>query len=170
MSELTEFRMEKDAFFRDNHQSPLDPEQRKHFTGLKYFPENPALRFSVALEGLARAERMSMPTSTGETQEYWHVGQIRFVVKGKHAILQVYMPVDGGKFFVPFVDASAPKETYGGGRYLELEDLGDGRLHVDFNFAYNPYCAYNDAWSCPLPPVENRLSVRIEAGEMKFHE
>jgi uncharacterized protein len=91
-------------------------------------------------------------------------------VQGQEAVLQVYLPVEGGNYFIPFVDGTAPAETYGAGRYVEPEDLGDGRLHLDFNLAYNPYCAYNDFWSCPLPPALNRLKVRIEAGEKKFHE
>ena len=111
-----------------------------------------------------------MATSTGDEQEYLHVGEIHFVVQGQTAVLQVYVSVTGGEYFIPFVDATAPAETYGAGRYLEPDDLGDGRLHVDFNLAYNPYCAYNDRWSCPIPPRENRLAVRIEAGEKKYHD
>ena len=111
-----------------------------------------------------------MATSTGDEQEYVHVGQIRFTVRGQEAVLQVYVSEAGGDYFIPFVDATAPAETYGAGRYLETEDLGGGNLHVDFNLAYNPYCAYNDSWSCPIPPRANRIAVRIEAGEKKFHE
>ena len=110
-----------------------------------------------------------MPTSTGDQQEYWHVGHVSFSVNGRTASLQAYLPTEGGNYFIPFVDATAPAETYGAGRYLEPEDLGDGRLHLDFNLAYNPYCAYNDRWSCPIPPRQNRLPVRIEAGEKNFH-
>jgi uncharacterized protein (DUF1684 family) len=111
-----------------------------------------------------------MQTSTGGVQEYFKVGQIRFKVGAQDAALQMYESVDNpGSYFVPFVDATAPAETYGAGRYLEPEEIHAGELLVDFNFAYNPYCAYNDRWSCPFPPPENRLKVRIEAGEKKFH-
>ncbi len=170
MSELDDFRKMKDSFFKENYQSPLEGTQKRDFTGLKYFPENPALCFDLDLEKFPQADQVTMPTSTGDQQDYLHVGQIHFTVNGKTAALQVYLAVDGGDYFIPFVDATAPTETYGAGRYLEPEDLGDGRLHVDFNMAYNPYCAYNDRWSCPIPPRENRLNVRIEAGEKKFHE
>jgi uncharacterized protein (DUF1684 family) len=170
MSELTEFRKAKDAFFKDNHQSPLDVQEKRTFTGLKYFPENPALRFDLELEKALDPEKIIMATSTGAEQEYWHVGQVAFSVDGQPAALQVYQGVDGGDYFIPFVDATAPAETYGAGRYLEPTELSNNRLHVDFNMAYNPYCAYNDRWSCPLPPRQNRLAVRIEAGELKYHD
>jgi uncharacterized protein len=170
MSELTDFRKSKDLFFKENYQSPLDNQEKKTFSGLKYYPENPALRFDLPLEKFPQPEQITMPTSTGDEQDYYHIGQIHFTVQNQAATLQVYVAVDGGEYFIPFVDATAPAETYGSGRYLEPEDLGDGRLQVDFNLAYNPYCAYNDRWSCPIPPRQNRISVRIEAGEMKFHE
>jgi uncharacterized protein (DUF1684 family) len=169
MSELTQFRREKDRFFKTNAQSPLTEEQRKAFHGLAYFPENPALRFELALEKYEQPEHVRMQTSTGDVQDYWRVGQIRFQVSEQTATLQVYQSIDGGGYFIPFVDATAPEETYGAGRYLEPEELGDDKLLVDFNQSYNPYCAYNERWSCPITPRENRLSVRIEAGERKFH-
>jgi uncharacterized protein (DUF1684 family) len=170
MSKLSDFRKDKDDFFRTDHQSPFDHVQQKNFTGLNYYPEAPELRFDLYLEKVEKPEHIIMATSTGDEQEYLHVGQIRFAVIGHEALLQVYVSVEGGDYFIPFVDSTAPAETYGAGRYLEPEDLGGGRLHVDFNLAYNPYCAYSDRWSCPIPPRANRISVRIEAGEKKFHE
>jgi uncharacterized protein (DUF1684 family) len=170
MSELTDFRKTKGDFFKNDHQSPFDSQQKKTFNGLHYYPENPALCFDIPLEKVAEPEHVIMTTSTGDQQEYWHVGQIRFAVKEEEAVLQVYVSVEGGEYFIPFVDGTAPVETYGAGRYLEPEDPGDGRLHVDFNLAYNPYCAYNDRFSCPLPPRQNWIAVRIEAGEKKFHD
>ena len=74
----------------------------------------------------------------------------------------------GGSFFLPFVDATSGKETYGAGRYLDIELTHDGEIVVDFNYAYNPYCAYNEQWSCPLTPFENRVQVPIRAGEKNF--
>ncbi len=170
MTALLDFRKAKDDYFRTDHQSPFDHAQQKTFSGLNYYPENPALRYTLSLEKVEKPEQMIMATSTGDEQEYFHVGQIRFDVEGQEAILQVYVSVEGGDYFIPFVDATAPAETYGAGRYLEPEDLGAGHLHIDFNLAYNPYCAYNDRWSCPIPPRANRISVRIEAGEKKYHE
>jgi uncharacterized protein (DUF1684 family) len=170
MSALSDFRRDKDNFLRSDPHSPFDHSQQKTFTGLHYYQENPGLRFDLPLERKEKPEHVFLVTSTGDEQEYLQVGQIKFTVQGEEAILHVYLSVEGGDYFIPFVDATAPAETYGAGRYLEPEDLGGGMLHVDFNLAYNPYCAYNDRWSCPLPPRANRLRVRIEAGEKKFHE
>ena len=168
MSELAEFRAEKDEFFRRHPQSPLIPEQRGDFTGLHYFPENEALRLEVMVELLKDQQPFEMQTSTGGVQEYIRYGRFRFQVEGQEAELTIYQNEHG--YFLPFVDSLAGKETYPAGRYLEPEPLAGSRFLVDFNLAYNPYCAYNERWSCPLPPAANRLKVRIEAGEKKFHE
>ena len=172
MSELEAFRKAKDNFFKTSAQSPLTPEQKKVFSGLHYFPENPALRFDLPLERYPNPEKVVMQTSTGGAQEYFKVGQVRFKVNGEYAALQVYESTDNpGSYFVPFVDATAPAESYGAGRYLEPEEHHADELIVDFNLAYNPYCAFDSQrWSCPLPPPENRLKVRIEAGEKKYHD
>lgn len=168
MSELEQLRKEKDEFFKTHRQSPLEPEQKKDFHGLNYYPENPALCLALPLERFPAPEPVTLATSTGEIREYWHVGQVRFTVDGQEAALQIY-EADYG-YFLPFSDATAPAETYGAGRYMEPEEMAGNVLRVDFNLAYNPYCAYNERWSCPLPPAENRIKVRIEAGEKKFHE
>ncbi len=171
MSELADFRKAKDNFFKTSSQPPLTAAQKKEFKGLNYYPENPALRFELSLERYPEPQRVTMQTSTGGTQEYDKVGQLRFKVDGQEAALQVYESAgEPGSFFVPFVDATAPQETYGAGRYLEPEEVHPDELLLDFNFAYNPYCAYDpEKWSCPLPPAENRLKVRIEAGEKNYH-
>jgi hypothetical protein len=165
MSDLTEFRARKDDFFKNDRRSPLTREQRRAFAGLVYFPENPALRFLTTLETYPEPEQVTMVTSAGDVEDFLRVGSVRFSVDGLPQELQVYRSPGGGSLFLPFVDATAPEETYGAGRYLELEELPDGRLVLDFNYAYNPYCAYNEHWRCPIPPRENRLAVRIEAGE-----
>ena len=166
MSELAAFRNEKDDFFRRDPQSPLTPDQKRNFKGLNYFPENPDLRLEVKAEELPRKERIEMQTSTGDVQVYFRHSLIHFVVDGKEAELTIYEGPNG--FFLPFVDSQAGKETYPAGRYLEPDVLPGGRFMVDFNAAYNPYCAYNDHWSCPLTPFENRLKVPIRAGEKIF--
>ena len=95
-------------------------------------------------------------------------GKISFEVESQPAQLTIYKDADSGEFFLPFADATSGSETYGAGRYLEVETLPNGQLHVEFNYAYNPYCAYNERWSCPLTPLENRIQVPIRAGEKNF--
>jgi uncharacterized protein len=166
MTELDEFRAAKDEFFSHHPQSPLAAEQKASFTGLVYFPENPALRLEIHVEEFPVKDKISVQTTTGDTQHYQRWGRFHFTVEEQPAELTIYFGENG--LFLPFVDSLANKETYPAGRYLEPEALGAGRMLVDFNLAYNPYCAYNDRWSCPLTPFENRLKVPIRAGEKIF--
>ena len=168
MNELETFRAEKDAFFGEDPYSPLTSEQRKDFRGLKYFPENPDLRLDVKVDEFPVKTELAMQTSTGDVQMYAKFGKFRFSVETQEVELTIYQSENG--FFLPFVDSLAGRETYPAGRYLEPEPLSGGRFHVDFNIAYNPYCAYNEKWSCPITPAENRLKVAIRAGEKLFHE
>jgi len=171
MGELDAFRRAKDAFFRDDPRSPLTPEQREAFEGLVYFPEEPALVVEAPLEteGVDRDERIMMPTTTGDAQVYRRAGIVRFEVDGEPARVTLYRSEGMHDLFLPFRDATSGKETYGAGRYLEVEPPGpEGHVIVDLNHAYNPYCAYNPNWSCPIPPGENWLSVPIRAGERSF--
>ncbi len=168
MTELEAFRAEKDEFFKRHPQSPLTREQRATFTGLNYFPENPDLRLEVVVEEFPVKEEFAMQTSTGDVQMYAKFGRFHFAVDGQDAALTIYQSEHG--FFLPFVDVLANQETYPAGRYLEPEPLPGNRFFVDFNMAYNPYCAYNERWSCPITPAENRLKVAVRAGEKLFHE
>ncbi len=165
--ELTEFRRNKDDFFR-SPDSPLTPDQRPSFSGLKYFPENQSLRLTLPLDENVEHDFVMMQTSTGGQKRYVRQGKISFEVNGKPALLFIYKDEHG--YFLPFRDATCADQSYGAGRYLEPEEATDGKLMVDFNLAYNPYCAYNEMYSCPIPPRENWTDVRIEAGEMKFHD
>ncbi len=169
MSDLTHYRQRKDAFFKHDSQSPLEPAQRETFTGLNYFNENPDLALVVELETFSQQDEVMMQTSTGTVQPYLRWGKFTFEVEGEPAELTVYAAPGAGGFFLPFADATSGEETYGSGRYLEIEPVGNnGKFLVDFNMAYNPYCAYNASWTCPIPPAENRLSVPIRAGEKSF--
>ena len=166
MSELTDFRADKDEFFAHHPQSPLTPDQRVGFIGLKYFPENDALRLEVKVERLGDQLPMQMQTSTGGVQTYTRYGRFQFQSEGQPVELTIYQSESG--FFLPFADSLAGEETYPAGRYLEPEPLPGDLFLVDFNLAYNPYCAYNEMWSCPITPAENRLKVPIRAGEKLF--
>ena len=167
MTELGEYRKQKDKFFKSDPHSPLSKEQKRGFQGLEYYPEDPALRFDAKVEPFAEHKHVRMQTSTGDVQNYVRYGTFRFEVAGQTAMLTVYTSEDGNAF-VPFADATSGTETYGAGRYLELEPLGSTRFHVDFNLAYNPWCAYSPEFSCPIPPKEDRLFVPIRAGEQGF--
>lgn len=168
MDELQHFREQKDAFFRTNPQSPLADEQKADFDGLRYFPANDDLRFELELDEFDDQDEVQIQTNTGEVQTYVRFGEVHFEVEGEETSLTIYENENG--FFLPFADALAGDETYGAGRYLDPHELPGGKLLLDFNMAYNPYCAYNANWSCPLTPPENRISVPIRAGEKVFDE
>jgi hypothetical protein len=168
MTELEAFRAEKDEFFGSHLQSPLTREQKRDFRGLNYFPENEALRFEAQVQEFPVKEGFDMQTSTGGVQHYERYGKFAFSVDGETVELTIYRSEHG--YFLPFVDSLAGSETYPAGRYLEPEPLPGGRFFIDFNLAYNPYCAYNEMWSCPITPPENRLKAPIRAGEKLFHE
>jgi uncharacterized protein (DUF1684 family) len=170
MSDLDDFRAAKDDFFRTDQQSPLTPEQQRSFQGLRYYAERPDLALELEPEPYDQPERIEMLTSTGDTAVYQRWASVHFEVDGEPAELNVYRDIASDDLFLPFQDANAGGETYGAGRYLEVQTAAEGRLLVDFNYAYNPYCAYNEHWSCPIPPPENHLRVPIRAGEMAFDE
>ena len=171
MAGLSEHRSLKDIFYRTSPQSPLSPAQKKTFSGLRYFEENPVLRFTVPIERDPTPQSVHMATSLGHVAEFIHYGSVRFTVDGQEQVLQLYQGEGQDELFLPFMDGTTGVETYGAGRYLDVTERLDGTVLLDFNNAYNPYCALDPTkWSCPLPPQENRLTVRIEAGEKKFLE
>jgi len=160
-------RAEKDLYFRRDPYGPI--EDRQNFTGLKYYPPDPAFRYTLLLHR-AEPEPITFQTSTGDERVYYRVGTVEFEVDGQPAQLAIYKSEDYDELFLPFRDATSGTETYGAGRYLEPVELANGELLVDFNLAYNPYCAYSDNFSCPLPPVENWLKAPIQAGEKNYKE
>ncbi len=165
------FRADKDDYFRGAHDSPIPHDQRDNFTGLPYFPVDEALR----IEGLVldpydgdEPTTFQIPTSDGQLRDAERAGTFRFEVGGESLRLTGYRFAAGGSdsVFVPFLDGTSGQESYGAGRYLDLDpDQRDGTYVLDFNLAYHPSCVYDPRFSCPLTPAENRLPVRIEAGE-----
>ena len=175
MSNLRRFRAEIDDFLAHHPQSPLDETQREQFRGLAYYTENRELRLTVAVARLPETEALlPMQTSTGDVRPYRRWGRFTFKVGGQAVTLTIYSdPYGGEDFFLPFKDATNGKETYGAGRYLDnhrpgLARLDETHFEIDFNYAYNPYCAYNEKYSCPIPPLENHLNTAILAGEKKY--
>ncbi len=167
---IAEFRADKDAFFRDHPGSPLPAGDREGFTGLPYYPVDEALGFEgLRLEPYTGDEPsdFEIPTSDGKLRPAHRAGRFTFEVDGVALALTAYTfdGGDGTSLFVPFLDATSGSETYGAGRYLDLEPDDDGTYILDFNLAYHPSCVYDMRFSCPLTPAENRLPVRIEAGE-----
>jgi uncharacterized protein (DUF1684 family) len=169
-SRLTGYRKRRDRFFAEHPHSPLTAEQRSRFHGLAYFPERVDLAFNLPLDSSDAdvGELLDLPTTDGLTKPFLREGRIRFAVDGQDVTLTVLRDAAQHGLFIPFRDASAGGETYDVGRYLEPQAQPDGTLDVDFNYAYNPYCAYGEGWSCPLPPDENILSLTVPAGERAF--
>jgi uncharacterized protein (DUF1684 family) len=166
---LLAYRREADLFFKSDPRSPLTPEQRATFASMDYFSPNPALEFVIEAEEFAEKPVVMLPvTGDKPPRVFQRWGRVHFTVEGQAVTLILLYSPDLDYFFLGFRDATSGSETYGGGRYIEPDRLADGRFHVDFNRAYNPYCAYNDSWSCVIPLPENRLQVRIEAGQKAF--
>ncbi len=166
-SGLQGFRAEKDDFFAHDHRAPLTHEQQHGFKGLDYFDENPLLVIRAKIDRAVQPGEVRMATTKGEEQVYRRFGVVHFTVDDVAAQVTLYASAASHELFLPFRDATSGKETYGAGRYLDLHAQGD-EVVIDFNYAYNPNCAYNPDWSCPLPPAENWLKVPIRAGEKVF--
>ncbi|MFN8535273.1 MAG: DUF1684 domain-containing protein [Dehalococcoidia bacterium] len=168
------FRAGRDRLFAEHSQSPLSPEAQRRFGGLDWFPYNPAYRVVAPVEPRPPVVREIAAGDDGEVR-LERFGAVRFVLAGEACSLDLFwISGYGGGLFLPFKDATSGSETYGGGRYLldtiKQADLGseDGALILDFNYAYNPSCCYDDRWVCPLAPPENVLQVAVPAGERLF--
>jgi uncharacterized protein (DUF1684 family) len=161
-------RERKVEFLAEHPRSPVPQDARESFEQ-PFFPPDPELRFEVPLDEHDATETLTIATTTDGEREYLRWGEFAVEVDGEPVTLQAYKAEpDDGRLWVPFRDETNGEETYGGGRYLDLEEDEhhvDGRWVLDLNEAYNPYCAYNDAYECPMVPMENWLDVRVEAGE-----
>jgi uncharacterized protein (DUF1684 family) len=167
---IANYRADKDEFFREADGSPIPAADRPTFLGLPYFGVEEALRFEgLALEPYTGSEPVSfqIPTSDGKLRDAVRAGVFRFELGGVTHTLTGYTFAQGASdsIFVPFLDATSGTESYGAGRYLDIYPEHDGSYALDFNLAYHPSCVYDAKFSCPLTPAENRLPVRIEAGE-----
>ncbi len=162
----------KDAAFKSEEGSPLIPRDKPGFRGLAYYPIDPDLRFSARLHRYPNPQQVRLGTNTGEIRSGLRYGYFDFQVGSQACRLQVYRledaPANGASLFVPFRDSTSGRETYGAGRYIDLKENTSGIYDLDFNRAYNPSCAYNSQYSCPVPPAENTLHVPIRAGEKRY--
>lgn len=162
-------RGQKDEFFRTDSESPILPADRDRLLPLSYFPIDESYAVPAELEPVGERTSLEMPTSTGKLRPYQRVGMLSFKLHGQPMTLTAFVETGAAanptQLFVPFADLTSGTETYPAGRYLELDPTATGIYIVDFNAAYNPYCYYNEAYDCPFPPSENRLTTPIRAGE-----
>lgn len=165
---LQRFRERRDEFMRTHENSPLTESQKENFVPLDYYGENPDLAFVLEPNTDISHDPVQLGTTTGETVEYIPHSTVTFEVEGQEVTLTVYREPGRGRLLIPFKDATAGDETYGAGRTVDPQERPDGKLSVDFNYAYGPYCQYNDNWICTLPPFNNWLNVPIRAGEKKY--
>ncbi|RLM54091.1 DUF1684 domain-containing protein [Halobellus sp. Atlit-31R] len=174
MQAIEQNRDRKERYFRENQRSPIPPELRgEDFPGLDYYEADADYRYRLELERYDDPETVTVETTADGEQTYRRVGRFRFAVDGAEVSLDAFQPTDGSdRLWVPFRDATSGDETYGAGRYIDLEPaedkLDDDTWVLDLNQAYNPTCAYNPMYECPLVPSSNWLDVPIEAGERDF--
>ncbi len=168
-------RKEKDYYVQTDPDSPIPSEVRGKMTGLAYFAPDMRYRFRVRLVTLPKPEPITLATSKGIPRPMVRYGYFEFEVDGAKQRLHAYKSApqpghhhEDASLFIPFRDATSGKESYGAARYLDLEESRSDDYVLDFNLAYNPYCAYSDDYVCPFPPKENWLTVPIRAGEKAF--
>lgn len=166
-------REEKDIFMKGD-ESPFT-DTTEVFSGLKYFTPDLKYRVAATLEEVDTKKVVVLTTSDGKEQKYLEYAYATFSiddVENKLLLLEIMdMGPQRGKLFLAFADATSADETYGAGRYLDVKKVpGATSITLDFNQAYNPYCAYSDTFSCPFPPKENILKIAIRAGEKNYHE
>lgn len=171
LSQITKERKERDQYMRTASDSPF-ANKPDDFTGLSYFDPNPAYRFTAELE-YVKKEPVEILTSDGQSRNYLTYARASFDLGNlRHSLLILEVLDSGpqrGTLFLGFTDETSASETYGAGRYLDLKKVpGATNILLDFNLAYNPYCAYNEQFSCPLPPLENDLKIAIKAGERTY--
>jgi uncharacterized protein (DUF1684 family) len=161
---IVESRKAKDEQLRTAEDSPIP--DRANFKGLAYFPYSTSWVIPFEMIRNEKVERVGLAMTDGSQDSLLVFGKAKGQIDGQAIELVVYQ-YDSGDFFIPFKDKTAPTETYGGGRYLELPltNLKDNQILLDFNQAYFPFCAYNKTFACPVPPKANHLNIRIPAGE-----
>lgn len=172
-AQIIKERAEKDHFMKTSDQSPF-ANNSASFTGLRYFDPNPSYRIVADLTPVESKKPVVLTTSDGKEERYLEYAYTTFTLDGVSNKLLILEIIDmgpfRGKLFLAFGDETSAIDTYGAGRYLDVNKVpGSTSITLDFNKAYNPYCAYNDTYSCPLPPKENLLQVAIKAGEKSYH-
>ena len=175
--DVRKFREKLEWEYMHEERTPLTPEDKAHFKGLDYFRADRDFIVIARFIRTPDAIPFAMMTSSGKTREYVKYADLDFTVQGRTLKLAVYQNIQLVKdekyknhLFLPFTDFTCGIESYGGGRYIDLEIPAGQNILIDFNQCYNPYCAYSTGWNCPIVPDENRLDIRIVAGVKKWHE
>ena len=167
LAEVAAARAQKDQFFLSSPESPVPPQRKAALLPLDYYPIDPTFIVPASLRLSEQRPVFEMPTSTGVLRRMELVGVLEFRLAGQQRSLGAFVeegaPIN--QLFVPFADQTTGIDTYFAGRYLDILPTATGVYNIDFNRAYNPYCAYNEAYECPYPPASNRLDMAVQAGE-----
>jgi uncharacterized protein (DUF1684 family) len=176
----TEYQQKENARFKDASKSPLKKKDLRKFKGLNFFPIDSTYIVTATLLKTENAPTFQMATTTDRMPLYKEYGKLTFTIKGKGLSLTIYQSQDKNRdekyknyLFLPFTDDTSGNESYGGGRYMDVmttDEKPDGTITLNFNNTYNPYCAYNDRYSCPLTPRKNHLDMEIKAGIKVFEK
>jgi len=171
LAAIKKFQGELKTEYADPYHSPLSAKAKKDFKGIQFFPVNMKYVVQARFVRTPHEKTFQMPTSSGMRKTYVKYAEVFFMIDNKEYKLNVYQSMDLIKsteykdyLFIPFTDATNGAETYEGGRYIDLTIPATDKITLDFNKAYHPYCAYTDGYNCPIPPQENHVPVRIEAG------
>lgn len=175
----TDIEKHREAYKAEFLKSSNSPLKQEDFAFLRFYEPDEKFKVECTFIATKKGKPFELPTSAGKTKTYVKFGELRFEIDGQKHKLAVYqslslkaMPQYRDYLFVPFKDMTNGKESYGGGRYLDLrmKDIENDKIYLDFNKAYNPYCAFSAGYSCPIPPKENHLKTAIEAGEKNFEK
>jgi uncharacterized protein (DUF1684 family) len=174
----TKYQQKLNASYKDATKSPLKKRDLRKFKGLKFFPVDSTFIVTATLTKTENAPTFEMATTTERKPLYKEYGLLKFSLKGKDCQLTIYQSQNEAKdekykdyLFLPFTDDTSGEDSYGGGRYMDVmttDEKPDGTIELNFNNTYNPYCAYNDRYSCPLTPRKNHLDIEIKAGIKVF--
>ncbi len=175
---IKDFRAKRDLFFKQDPQSPLKEGAKKNFKGLSYYPIDLKYAIVGSIEKYPTEPKptyINLPTNKEREKKYVKYGRFKFKLEGKEFLLHIYRPLGGGELFLPFKDKTSGVETYPEGRYLNIEPMPGGsgstraeKVLIDFNRAYNPFCEFNEKFTCPFAPRENWLDIEIRAGEKRY--
>ena len=172
LERIKEYRKSRNGYMISSS-SPMSQEDKRNFSGLKYYPVDETFVVTAKVVPIERKQPIFIPTTTGESKKYIPWGYAEFELKGANHKLLLYQDweeTNPSLLSLMFADDTSGDATYGGGRYIEVTKSGGNTIVIDFNLAYNPFCHFNDEYSCPIPPSENILEVAIEAGEKIYKD